>query len=90
VSKDQDDLDPNEILAEIRGLASMIFVQDNGEIEAMMQARDTDGEEVRLIRSTFVDMFDFGVAYGVSATIEVMQRLGVIPRIHPDTEENKE
>lgn len=90
MSKSYDEPNVDELLAEIRGLASMIFVQDNGEIEAMMQKKKGDGEEVTLIRAAFIDMFDFGVAYGVSATIEVMQRLGVVPRIHPDTENEKE
>ena len=80
----------DELLTEIRGLASMMFVQENGEIEAWMETQKGDSEDLKTIRATFVDMFDFGVAYGVSATIEVLQRLGIIPRIRPDTENEKE
>lgn len=79
----------DDLLTEIRGLASLLFVTDNNQVEALLTAQPGDGEEVRLIRSTFADMFDFGVAYGVSATIEVLQRLEIIERIHPDPEDRE-
>lgn len=81
--------DVDNLLNDIRGLASMMFVMDNGEIESWIRERVGDGEEVKLIRQAFADFFDFGVAYGVSATIETLQRLEVIPRIHKDPDPNE-
>jgi len=80
----------DELLTEIRNYASMLFVDGNSKLESMLRPRKGDDEEVKLIRASLGDFFDIGVAYGVSATIEVMQRLDVIPRIHPDTEIEKE
>lgn len=80
----------DELLTEIRNYASMLFVDGNSKLEGMLRPRKGDGEDVKLIRTSLGDFFDIGVAYGVSATVEVLQRLEVIPRIHPDTEIEKE